>query len=373
MSSNLKLKRIFLDHWEGYLEHAKNHGIKVRPVEIQNVTKMLACRTPLLGMHQYKCENCGYAMDIVHSCKSRFCSSCGTPAMENWINDRFSFLLDCSYQHVVVTIPHTFNGLIKHNRKAMLNFYSRCIADTITEYTQERGWEPAMVFFLHTFGANLQFHVHFHVLVTVGGLKKDGTWQYTDKILPPQILMPRFKAKFCDGVKNMLKDNSINWGMPLGGALKLVNKTYDHHWQFYTKAITTNKKSTIAYCARYAKRMVMSERRIVGYDGKVVEFFSGKDDAGKKQVIAYPVYQFIQCLLQHIPEKNFKLIRYYGFYANKSKKKYTQARKYWQPLQPPQDKLLWHHRQWKLYKRDPMLCPHCYCYVVSSNTRIVLT
>ena len=35
------------------------------------------------------------------------------------------------------------------------------------------------------------------------------------------------------------------------------------------------------------------------------------------------VFEFIKALIQHIPERNFKMIRYYGAYCRKWKGKYT--------------------------------------------------
>ncbi len=78
--------------------------------------------------------------------------------------------------------------------------------------------------------------------------------------------------------------------------------------------------------------------------------------------------QFIKLTVQHIPEKGFHLIRYYGFYSSKLKKKYEQARKYWQPLQEKRDKLSWRERQmcrnandpeYKDKSYDPFICPEC--------------
>lgn len=352
-----KIKRIFLSNWQSYRQ-----AHYVRPVEEDNVRKMLCCRTPLYGKHVYACPCCGRTKEIPHSCKSRFCSVCGYLSTTNWVESRFCFLLDCWYHHVVVTVPATYRWMIKRNRKAALNLMVRCAVDTLQEWAKGRGYELGIVVFFHSFGRNLQFHPHFHMLVTAGGLKLasrrsglDGSWYYTDSEIPGKVLMPIFKTKFTVGMKQLFRDGILTTQAPLSRVLYQIGKSWDSHWQFYTERITKKGAATMTYCVRYAKKMILSEHRIIDFDGKQVTFFDSK----KKKVLVYDVNHFIRVVVQHIPEKHFKLIRYYGFYANKSGKKYDQARRYWNSLDTPKEKHNWRWRQWKRDRKDPLFCLHC--------------
>ena len=76
-----KLKRIFLDHWPQF--DRKHPGI--RPAIRKNVTKMLKCGTEEMGFHHYQCLSCGAERKVPHTCKSRFCPSCGVGQTERWI------------------------------------------------------------------------------------------------------------------------------------------------------------------------------------------------------------------------------------------------------------------------------------------------
>jgi hypothetical protein len=53
------------------------HRKWIRPVIFETVRKITACRTPALGGHIYQCPNCHKIEIVPHSCKSRFCPSCG--------------------------------------------------------------------------------------------------------------------------------------------------------------------------------------------------------------------------------------------------------------------------------------------------------
>ena len=344
-----KIRQILLDHWDGY---RKEHP-ELRHVVIENVLKVMTCRTELLGYHLYVCKSCGEGHVVPHSCKSRFCSVCGYVATDNWILERFPRLLNCWYSHVVVTVPAYFRWMIKQDRNVTLKLMLRCARQTIRAWCKKRGYEPATISFFHSFGEKLQFHPHFHILVTAGGLRPNGEWYYTDGAMPPHILMPIFKAKFIAGMKALFKDGTLTTKSPLSRVFYQMNKQHDTHWQFYVARVTKRSAETMRYCVRYAKKMIISEKRILHYDGKIVIIKT------KTAHITYPVEQFLKLILQHIPEKQFRLIGYDGFYANKSEAKYKNAAKYWEPLVQTQGKTTWRDRQWARNKQDPLTCKRC--------------
>ena len=68
------------------------------------------------------------------------------------------------------------------------------------------------------------------------------------------------------------------------------------------------------YVARYVRHPAIAASRIVGYDGRIVKFYYD-DHAGKRYYVEMRVEQFIAAIIQHVPEKNMRLIRYYGAHA----------------------------------------------------------
>ena len=87
-------------------------------------------------------------------------------------------------------------------------------------------------------------------------------------------------------------------------------------------------KAIAKYIARYASHPAISERRILKWDreNKTVTWFYNphEDDLLEEKgpvKITESVYDFMKRLIIHIPENDFKQIRYYGFYANKFKNK----------------------------------------------------
>lgn len=131
--SGNKLQKIFHDHWPTVFAQ---HNGKFRPAIIENVTKMLVCRTSLLGFHQYTCPRCGYTIKAPHSCKSRFCSSCGKKATDIWVAKNSSVLPNTTWQHVTFTMPSQLWDFFWLNRQ-LFNQLPSVAANTILNISKK--------------------------------------------------------------------------------------------------------------------------------------------------------------------------------------------------------------------------------------------
>ena len=85
-----RITDILADHWESFFQSEKGW---IRPVVLETVGKLLACRTPALGCHVYACPEGHETRIVPHSCKSRFCPTCGKHATDRWADDALSDLL----------------------------------------------------------------------------------------------------------------------------------------------------------------------------------------------------------------------------------------------------------------------------------------
>jgi hypothetical protein len=245
------------------------------------------------------------------------------------------------------------------NPTMILNTFARCITKTIQKWSRARGYETGMILFFHAFGSRLQQHPHFHVVVTSGGIKPNGEWHYTDVKMPGHILMPIFRAKFSDAIKQLYRKRIIVTKEPLPKIIAMINKAYKYHWQFYTERMINRGFSNLLYCVRYAKKMIMSENRIVTITDKSVAFWSKSHKHKDRVLLEYKIDQFIGCLLRNIPPKQFRLIRTAGIYANRSGKKYKQALKYFNKMKAYVALKKWRNRQWLRDGVDPLTCPNC--------------
>lgn len=73
------------------------------------------------------------------------------------------------------------------------------------------------------------------------------------------------------------------------------------------------------YIGRYLGRLVISTSRIDKYDtvNDTVTFHYNRHEDDKYVEETLPAMDFISRLVQHIPEKHFKQLRYYGIYVRK--------------------------------------------------------
>ena len=169
--SGTKIRDILLSNgnwWKFFLIHRELIRINI----IINVLKLLTCKTSFLGYHQYVCPNCSKGIKVPHTCKSRFCSSCGKKATDNWIKTNLNNMPETKWQHITFTMPDALWPFFWLNRHLM-NKIPRIAAHIITNIAKEKGIRPGIFLAIHTFGRDLKRNVHIHLSTTIGGLSID--------------------------------------------------------------------------------------------------------------------------------------------------------------------------------------------------------
>ena len=118
-------------------------------------------------------------------------------------------------------------------------------------------------------------------------------------------------------------DSKFNklWRKIILNNLKLnPNKYYYGYYVGYDDKIV-KPKLIAKYIGRYVRHPAIANGRIAQYNKRYVTFFY-KDSHKSKVLVRKSVRNFIACLIQHIPPKQFKTIRYYGAYSKNKAKNY---------------------------------------------------
>ena len=114
---------------------------------------------------------------------------------------------------------------------------------------------------------------------------------------------------------------------------------------------------------RYLKRPPIAEARIKAYDAETITFeYLDHYTKENAQVTLY-IFEFMGRLIRHIPDKNYRMIRYYGFLSNRLRGKLL-------PLvhkligsapeeQPYQKPLKWRQMFYQTFGYDPLKCYIC--------------
>ena len=103
---------------------------------------------------------------------------------------------------------------------------------------------------------------------------------------------------------------------------------HNKHWEISNRYCSFSKyrfgfAQIIGYIWRYVKRPIIAQSRLIDYDGSNGTYsFRDKYDNNKTKTITINAIDFIWSIVQHIPEKYFHMVYYYGIFSTRSKQKY---------------------------------------------------
>lgn len=110
------------------------------------------------------------------------------------------------------------------------------------------------------------------------------------------------------------------------------------------------------YIGRYVKHPPIAESRIIVFDGKQVTFWYKDSETKQKKTVTMDKFEFIRLLLSHIPEKNFKIVRYVGIYSRRG---YKHRQTEFHDGELILIKRIWREEIKKIFDYDPLICPNC--------------
>ena len=319
--SGIKIRNILLDNgnwWKFFLKHRE----LIRTSIIINVLKVLICRTSFLGYHFYACPDCNNSIKVPHTCKSRFCSSCGKKATDNWIKTNFNTLPNTKWQHITFTMPDKLWCFFWLNRHLM-GIIPAIAAKIIKKHSKQKGIIPGIFLAIHTFGRDLKQNIHIHLSTTIGGLSLNHDKWIKNCYFPDSKLKNQWRYE----IVKLLRDQFKKGNLKLPASLKHINsyhsftswtsQFYEVTWNVQLNKHSSNMKINLEYLGKYVKRPPIGETRIKNYNGKDVIYQYLDHYTNTTHNMTLPAHDFIARLICHIPDKHFRIIRYYGFLANR--------------------------------------------------------
>lgn len=340
------IKDLLYDHYNWFEELDKTG--KARPCVLDNVQKTLLCNSVYLGFDIFECPSCKNEMIIHKKCHSRFCPSCGVKVQRLLAARVKTFCLDVNHRHFVFTIPEPYRYWFRKDRSA-LNLLYVAARNTLCKVLNEpiyrkekRKWQKSgklrnekdnyylyrnfknqnvfgMIATIHTFGRALNWNPHIHALV-------------------PEVIYDPKKKKYRRVTYFDFTNLRKTWMYELNRLLirhfgkkfyKITNQSYiDQENGYYVYArqqekrkgsATDNVGACVEYMMRYAARPAMAESRILHYDKQndIVEWYYDDHKTGEHVVVKELTIELLKKMIIHIPDDNFKTVRYYGFYNSK--------------------------------------------------------
>jgi DNA-directed RNA polymerase subunit RPC12/RpoP len=296
-----------------------------------NILNLLAaCRTPALGGHRYHCGQCGKEHFAPHACGNRHCPQCQGAQALDWLERQESALLPIPYFHVVFTLPHLLNPLIRQNRRVMFNLLFESVTQTLLLFGRnELKAQIGITAVLHTWGQTLCEHYHLHCIVTGGGLALDGSgWVKAPGhyLFPVRALSKVFGGKFRAGLARLQREGKLEFhgrisvlGQPKVFG-KLLAKLKQQKFVVYAKRPFAGPEAVLKYLSRYTHRVAIGNRRLLALDDQNVTF-SYKDYAheSRRKTMRLSVEEFARRFCLHLLPARFVKIRHYGLLGNRDR------------------------------------------------------
>lgn len=298
-------------------------------VPFEAVNKVLQCWSQELWFTSYECWDCWEIKHIPFTCKSRFCNSCGKPLSDIWINHLTSRRpKHLQYYHLAFTIPEELRNFFKRHRKALKKLPQVASNSVIYFFQKKYKCTPWILSVIHTFWAKLNWNPHTHLMISSWGLTKENIYKNIG-FLPYIWIIKSWKRYLIKHLNNRC-DNNL-YGDELIGEKRLLSSLYsqknnisgeDKSRYIYFSKKANNFEIVLSYIGRYLKRPIIAQSRILAYDGTNVTYsYKNKYDS-KIKTITVSAIEFIGYLIQHIPNKFFKMIYYSWIFVNRSKNKY---------------------------------------------------
>lgn len=289
------------------------------------------CRTPALGGHCYRCAECGQEHFAPHSCRNRHCPQCQGAQALDWLERQEAVLLPIPYFHLVFTLPHALNPLIRQNRRALFNLLFAAASQTLLKFGRnELKAQIGLTAVLHTWGQTLVDHYHLHCIVTGGGLALEGSgWVRSSRhyLFAVRALSEVFRGKFRAGLQGLYQQGALEFHGELASLAaaepfaELLRELHARKWVVYAKRPFAGPKQVLAYLSRYTHRVALSNQRLLAWDEQNVTFaYKDYADGHRRKTMTLKIEEFVRRFCLHVLPERFVKIRHYGLLGNRDRK-----------------------------------------------------
>ncbi len=279
---------------------------------------IMNCRSAVMGGHIQACPDGHFQRNHYKSCKYRMCPGCAFIQVQNWLIKQKARILACSHYHVIFTIPHELNFLLRFNPKSITNILFRCYLNTLFELLQDEkylGAKPGIISSFHYWTKTLMLHPHIHCLLTAGGLNS-GKWESIgDFLFPLAVARDLFRGKVRDDLLKALDKGQmvLPENISLTKVKNLLNKLGRKKWDVKVCDKYTHGNGVLTYLARYLRGGPISNSRLLSVEKEEATFNIGRCCI---KPLSLPILEFFHRFVQHIPKPHSILVRYYGLYSS---------------------------------------------------------
>ena len=221
--------------------------------------------------------------------------------------------------------------------------------------------QPAFVLYVQTFGDLVTFNPHIHALVADGVFLPNGTF----RVLPPLPEAALHEALRHKVLHFLCSEGVLDTGLA-ERMLQWRHSGFSVHNRIRSNADDAKGRQRLA---RYMIRcpFALEKMRYDDNSGTVI-YRSRLHATLKRNYQLMPALKWLRLLMNHIPDKYEHLVRYYGYYSNRSRgARRTAEQNNDTPASVVIDespanarrKANWARLIQKVYEVDPLKCTHC--------------
>ncbi len=271
------------------------------------------CRTASLGRIVYECEPCSRFKIAYSSCGNRHCPQCQGQKTLDWIQKQVDRQLPVEYFLLTFTVPEALRPLVYRLQDKAYSAMFEASASVIRTLLGQRKRKPISTLgftsLLHTWGRQLQYHPHIHILLPGGGLTEDGTWISLSRGFGINVLAA--SELWMGALLKLLE--------ALVGRSKLPPNICDQDFVVHCKSMG-NGHNAVRYLSRYVFKVAIHQSRLIKLEGGKVTFrYKDRQDKNRQKIMQLDVQEFTRRFAMHILPRGFVKVRHYGYHHPNSK------------------------------------------------------
>jgi hypothetical protein len=292
--------------------------------QLKVFSHLTRCRTEAAGVEVYACDDCGYQMQALRSCRDRHCPSCQYRSTVKWGEARRTDLRPVTDYPLVFTFPRAITGWVSCHPAVIYRVLFECVWQTLSTFGQAKNrlnGQLGMLSVLLTWGPTLVRHVPLHCLVPGGALADNGDWHpaKSNYLFPVKALSRHYRGLFVSRLRQAKRQGLLN-RIPDRAFDETLNALMSKAWVVYSKAASYGHQKLIDYLGRYTKRIALTPNRLVSFNDNEVRLkYRDYRDGQQKQLCLSPA-ELLRRYALHVLPKGFMRVRYHGYLANAVRK-----------------------------------------------------
>lgn len=273
-------------------------------------------------------------------------------------------LFPVNYRHVIFTVPAQLRSYFEQSPQLLSDIVKAAVEtlEVVLSKAVGKQLKIGVITVVQTSGRASNYNPHLHMMVTSGGIDEAGNWVEVNWI-SFDYFHRQWQARLFAVIEQQVMEAQIK--VLLAELKQRYSKGIVAYWE--KKPVKTGK-GLAKYLIKYVVSPPIAVRRIIEYNGQVVEYYWQDHKSSKQESNRVSAVEFIHRLVQHILPKGFQRVRYLGLHAVCLRQKITD--KVCKAIgaiiqlafffgEAVMEKLGWRAKIKAKFGRDPMKCEHC--------------